>query len=196
MLMGFPYTSLNLTKKEWSETAQINKSYNERRKRSIKDILQDDDIVIRPEDKGSGKVVIKKEEYFKKLEEDITNNDIYCETEQNTTHQITKKVKSLVNKMKKEGLISGEMKTYLISKHPHPAKLKGNLKIHKQNKPYRTIVNGIGTATEKIAEIAEKELDYYVINSPSYIRDTTDFLDKLSKVKQPIQKTAYCFVSM
>ncbi|VDI75886.1 Hypothetical predicted protein [Mytilus galloprovincialis] len=99
--------------------------------------------------------------------------------------------------MKKEGSISGEMKTYLIPKHPHPAKLKGNPKIHKQNKPYRTIVNGIGTATEKIAEIAEKELDNYVINSPSYIRDTTvtDFLDKLSKVKQPIPKNSilFCF---
>ncbi|CAG2204322.1 unnamed protein product [Mytilus edulis] len=152
--------SINLTTKE---------------ENALKDILQDDDIVIRPADKGSGIVVINKEEYFKKLEEEITNNDTYSETEQNTTHQITKKVKSLVNRMKKEGSISGEMKTYLIPKHPHPAKLKGNPKIHKQNKPYRTIVNGIGTATEKIAEIAEKELDNYVINSPSYIRDTTDF---------------------
>ncbi|CAG2211803.1 unnamed protein product [Mytilus edulis] len=172
--------SINLTTKE---------------ENALKDILQDDDIVIRPADKGSGIVVINKEEYFKKLEEEITNNDTYSETEQNTTHQITKKVKSLVNRMKKEGSISGEMKTYLIPKHPHPAKLKGNPKIHKQNKPYRTIVNGIGTATEKIAEIAEKELDNYVINSPSYIRDTTDFLNKLSKVKQPIPKNSilFCF---
>ncbi|CAG2190284.1 CFT1 [Mytilus edulis] len=81
--------SINLTTKE---------------ENALKDILQDDDIVIRPADKGSGIVVINKEEYFKKLEEEITNNDTYSETEQNTTHQITKKVKSLVNRMKKRGI--------------------------------------------------------------------------------------------
>ncbi|CAC5412479.1 unnamed protein product [Mytilus coruscus] len=53
----------------------------------------------------------------------------------------------------------------------------------------------IGTATERIAEIEEKELDNYVINSPSYIRDTTNVLVKLSKVKQPIPRSSilFCF---
>ena len=50
------------------------------------------------------------------------------------------------------------MKNYLIPKYPHAAVVKGNSKIHKENNSYRTIVNGIGTTTERIAELAEKEL--------------------------------------
>ena len=43
--------------------------------------------------------------------------------------------------------------------------------------------------------MADKQLEEYVINSPSYIRDTTDFLCKLEEIKQTIPDNAiiFCF---
>ena len=50
----------------------------------------------------------------------------------------------------------------------------------------RAIVSGRGHATEGIAEIAEKELGAHVISQPSFIRDTTDFINKIKDVKLPL----------
>ena len=57
-------------------------------------------------------------------------------------------------------------------------------------------MNGIGTPTERMAEIAERQLEEYVIESPSYIRDTTDFLCKLEEInkqKMPDHALIFCF---
>ena len=61
--------------------------------------------------------------------------------------------------------------------------------------PMRTIVNGMNTATEKIAELAEYELNEYVITSPSFIRDTTDFINTLKEIEEPLPEGTimFCF---
>ena len=50
-----------------------------------------------------------------------------------------------------------------------------NPKIHRARVPMRTIICEIGTATEKLAKVAEVELDQFVVESPRYIRDITNF---------------------
>ena len=39
----------------------------------------------------------------------------------------------------------------------------------------RTIISGIDTTAERFAKVAEYELDQHVVESPSYLRDTTDY---------------------
>ena len=87
------------------------------------------------------------------------------------------------------------MKKYLVPKFAKPGRLKGNPKLHKKKRPLRTIVNGIGTPTEKMAEVAEYQLNEYVEQSPSYIKDTTDFLTKLNEINVKLPKGAilFCF---
>ncbi|XP_053403160.1 uncharacterized protein LOC128558275 [Mercenaria mercenaria] len=116
-------------------------------------------------------------------------------TDGGAQYRAEKEVKKITNKMCRDGLISKKLKDYLIQKHPVIGKLKGNPKIHKRENPYRTIVSGIGTATERMAEVAEKELNEYVENSPSYLKDTTDFLNKLKLIPLPIPEGVilFCF---
>ena len=57
----------------------------------------------------------------------------------------------------------------------------------------RTIVNGIGTATENMAGVAERELNEFVENTPSYVRDTTDFLNRLKEIPEPLPEGAFMF---
>ena len=97
--------------------------------------------------------------------------------------------------MEKNGTIDTGMRKYLVPKYTRNGKLKGNPKLHKDHKPYRAIVNNIGTPTEKMAEIAEKELNEYVESTPSYLKDTTDFLCKLKEVNEPLPKDPilFCF---
>ncbi|WP_435329604.1 hypothetical protein, partial [Klebsiella pneumoniae] len=95
-------------------------------------------------------------------------------------------VAKTTKEMFRKGYISQELKSYLTPKYPKPGKVKGNPKMHKAGYPNRVIVNGIGTCTERMAEVAEKELEEYVTTSPSYIQDTTDFLNKLTEIQQPL----------
>ncbi len=98
--------------------------------------------------------------------------------------------------MTRDGTIPKDMQQYLIPRYVQSGKLKGNPKIHKKGAPLRTIVSGMGTPTEHIAELTERELAEFVETSPSYIRDTTDFIAKLkSEVTEPLPDDSilFCF---
>ena len=151
--------------------------------------------MIRPADKGSGIVVVDKNEYISELLTEMDRSDIYERTEQKQIEDSYKEIKKLVDKMHKEGVITKEMKQYLMPKYATAGKLKGNPKIHKKDIPYRTIVSGINTPTERIAELVEHELNQYVESSPSYIQDTNDFINKLADFNDRIPKDSisFCF---
>ena len=168
---------------------------NREEKEAFYALLNNEEIIIRPADKGSGIVVLDKEDYINKLQGEMTGSASYVEAEKDMTEETNKKLKKMVNKMYKEGSINDELRHYLIPKYPRAGKLKGNPKIHKSGAPLRTIVSGINTPTEKIAELAEHELNEYVENTPSYVKDTTDFISKLKTMKTDIPKDAilFCF---
>ena len=97
----------------------------------------------------------------------------YKQTDEDLTKQTNSKVRRPVNKMYKQGTISSELRQYLLPSTCHPGRLKYFVKIHKAGNPMRSIIKGIRTATEKLAEVAEGELEEFVVRSPNYIRDTT-----------------------
>ena len=49
--------------------------------------------------------------------------------------------------------------------------------------PIRTIISGIINPTERMAEVTEKELDEWIRQLPSYIKDTTHFLREIGAIK-------------
>ena len=65
------------------------------------------------------------------------------------------------------------------------------INVHKANAPYRAIV----IRQQRLAEIAEHELKGFIEQSPSYIRDTTDFITKLRSVDErvPTDSIPFCF---
>ena len=158
-------------------------------------LLHDDSIIIRPADKGSGIVIMDTEKYIDGLEEEILRSDSYEQSDADEYRETEKLVKKTVNRMRKNGHIDDELKKYLAPKLTKPGRPKGNPELHKERKPLRTIVNGIGTPTEKMAEVAEWQLNEYVEQTPSFIKDTTDFLRKLDeiKVKLPAGAIFFCF---
>ncbi|CAC5426705.1 unnamed protein product [Mytilus coruscus] len=74
-----------------------------------------------------------------------------------------------------------------------PGKVQANPKLQKKKHPLRTTINGRNHPTEKIAEIVENKLSENVRNLPTYIQDTTDFLNKLNAAQQPLPDNAIMF---
>ena len=61
------------------------------------------------------------------------------------------------------------------------------------NPPGRPIVSGIGTLTEYVSAFVERELQPLLANIPSYIKHTTDFLNKVSRFDNLPINTIFCF---
>jgi hypothetical protein len=59
--------------------------------------------------------------------------------------------------------------------------------------PLRLIISGINHPTENIAEFAEKELEQHVRTLPSYIQDTTDFINKMNSIEQKLPGDSLLF---
>jgi hypothetical protein len=86
--------------------------------------------------------------------------------------------------MHNQKLITTYLKDYLILKGTQPGKAQDNPNTYKKNHPFRTIINGSNHATEKMAKVVEQELSENVRNLNTYIKDTTDFLQKLNNISQ------------
>jgi len=73
---------------------------------------------MRPADKGSGVVLVKREDYIDKLSEEMTQSDINKDVEEDAIDRSTR--------MFSDGVITNDMKQYLIPRYPKAGVLKGN----------------------------------------------------------------------
>ena len=96
-------------------------------KNAFYSLLHNENIVIRPTDKGSGIVVVDKTEYIHRLHNEMTDSESYKEIPEDLTETATKTVKKLVNKMYKDGVINKDLQQYLIPKYPKNGKLSSSL---------------------------------------------------------------------
>ena len=71
--------------------------------------------------------------------------------------------------------------------------MQANPKMHKTGNPQRLIINGRHTATENMAKVVENELSTHVKSMISYIKDTSDFLNKIENIQQPVSDQAIMF---
>ena len=72
---------------------------------ALQDLMKDDEIVIRPADKGSGVVIIDKKDYMEKLENELSDTSTYQLVEKDITSQVQKEVKSVANACTERGML-------------------------------------------------------------------------------------------
>ena len=71
---------------------------------------------------------------------------------------------------------------YLLHKDPKPERFYILPKIHKVNNPGRPIVSSNNHPTEGISQFVDFHLKPLICTIPSYVKDTTDFLNKLTAI--------------
>ena len=133
----------------------------------------------------------------------IHDGRFYQNIDNDHTPTLTNKLKLLINELQ-PNLQDDVLK--LIPSHPRPATFSTIPKVHKLrnlvvstcpssnpdnfiieakrmiiNPPGRTLVSGIGTLTEYVSAYVDRELQPLLANISSYIKDTSDFLNKLSR---------------
>ena len=160
---------------------------------ALRTLMNDNTIIIRPADKGSGIVVMDTAEYVSKVEKDLQQDDTYIEMQDDSTKAVTKQVGKIVKQLFNQGIIDEKVKNYMMPLNTQPGVVKANPKVHKQDMPMRTIVSTKQHPTTQIAEVAEHELGEYVSKLPSYVKDTTDFLRKIEEIKHTIPSKVILF---
>ncbi|KAL5005885.1 hypothetical protein ScPMuIL_017043, partial [Solemya velum] len=120
--------------------------------------------------------------YANKLQTEIADKDTYEKVNGDRTRVVENKVKKISDAIYKKGSITNTVKGYLSVTGGTSGKLQGNLKLHKTGIPMWAIVNGRNHPTERMAKMVEDELRPHVVSLPSFIKDTTDFLNKIEQL--------------
>ena len=167
--------------------------------RTIKNLKNNKSIVICKKDKGTGTVIMNKNDYYDKLDsiikdtkkfkvinfniqEDKTN---YCNLspwinqERKVMYYCRKYIKNLVSDMEYKNI---------YPTGSQPGKLYGMAKVHKPNCPLRPVLSAINTPEYGLAKWLEKHLKPLLEDKYS-TRSSKEFVEKVTSVK--LEKTDF-----
>ena len=154
-------------------------------RRALKELKNLNNIVIKAADKGAAVVVMNLRDYVKEALRQLVDTNYYRPLPRSTTlvnHDI---ICTIVQTMYEAGEIGKKCYQFLTEVEPRTARFYLLPKIHKGKipPPGRPIISGNGSPTERISQF----VDYFIKEiSPlgrSYVKDTTDFLRKLSHLQ-------------
>ena len=189
-----------------STTRLVNHTPNMTKKQleSIRTLKENKEIIIKPADKGSAVVVMSLDNYVLEAERQLANSRHYTPLAESIAPIAAIKISSVLNRIKRMGYISGKQLLYLDSPEtPRNRQLDMLPKIHKtrdkwpQNDkmpPGRPIVSDCGSESYRVAEYIDEFLGPLATSHNSYVKDTTDFIEKVTKLTIP--ENAMCWTRL
>ncbi|KAJ8047538.1 hypothetical protein HOLleu_06564 [Holothuria leucospilota] len=143
---------------------------------------KEDDRVIRIQDKGSRFVIMDKNDYQTKMEQQLTNPLHYNIMTEDPSNKFHQEVTHWAYKWLRRQQISEEIFNWITEVIPKPGVAYGNVKTHKDGNPVRLITSCCGTAIERLSAFTEFYLKPLAQNLPSFLKDTSDLLNKIKAV--------------
>ena len=150
--------------------------------KSIQDLAKDPDIVIKKADKGNAIVIMDTKDYLYEGFRQLSDTNFYQAVEYDLTPVHETKVNRLVQSLFNNKLITKRGKRHLWAEHCTTARFYLLPKIHKKSIPGRPIVSANNCPTENLSAFVDAILNPLVKETKSYLRDTTDFIGKISDI--------------
>ena len=120
--------------------------------------------------------------YINECSRQLNDNKFYRQLDIDITSDIQMRIQPHLNNMYKDTIIDNKTKKFLVQTDPKPQRFYILSKIHKQGHPGRPIVTSNDLPTERISQFVDHFLKPLVHKNPSFIKDTTHFLDKLNEL--------------
>ena len=162
-------------------------------KQAIKSLQNNKNIIIKPADKGSATVIMNKKDYIDEANRQLSNTLHYRKLSQPVFPTITNKVNEILTSLHNKKSIDKKQLEYLsVPLNPRNRQLYLVPKIHKdptkwpvpgKMPPGRPIVSDCGSDTNRVAEYIDHFLSPLGCVHPSFVKDTPDFLKKISELK-------------
>ncbi len=185
--LGESLGKLNMKQKKTG----VNLSKAERK--ALRSLQKDNTIVLKPADKGSSIIIMDRTYYEAEGYRQLENANHYKKIPGPVHPKVKEKINSTLKTIQNKGLLTKKQYEYLeVPDTPRDRRFYMLPKIHKErskwsdgNKtpPGRPIVSDCGSDSYHISEYLDHFLCPLASKHPSYIKDTPDFLNKLSQIK-------------
>ncbi|KAM4038358.1 uncharacterized protein ACNLHF_016669 [Anomaloglossus baeobatrachus] len=151
---------------------------------AITNLEQNNNIVIKPSDKGGNIVLLDRETYVQMCAQLLRDQRAYERLKENPTPTYSLQLKRILDIAQQDNLISTSEYEFLFPRYPKLATFYAVPKIHKGTNPIkgRPIVSGIDSLTQNCSMYIDQILRSFVTTLPSYIRDTLDLLGKIEDI--------------
>ena len=150
---------------------------NKKERQALEDLQNDKSITIKPADKGGAIVLMKTTEYEQECFRHLHNPEHYTRSTKEDLMEVHKKVTNIAQYMRDLKYITERQYRIIIPKNTEPSKFYTIPKVHKQGMPGRPIASGTNCPIEAIAAYVDNQIRPYVHRIPSYIKDSTHFLN-------------------
>ncbi|CAJ0960092.1 unnamed protein product [Ranitomeya imitator] len=153
--------------------------------KALQELVHDDDIIIKPADKGVAVVIIDKSKYIAEINRQLRDEMVYQKLDSDPKFGIMGEINDCLKEAFENKIIDQELMNYLSLEFPRTPVLYITPKIHNSlvDPPGRPIVSGVDSVFSRIGTFLDKILNSIAKKSKSYIKDTTDFLNKLELIK-------------
>jgi len=147
----------------------------------LRELMEDDSIIICPADKGKAVVVEDRETYLTKTRDQIAEGDYELAKGKEKTI-LTRLHRKLMNQLKSMGIEDfKEQRKYTVT-GPVMASMALLIKVHKKNFPGRAYVSQIDDPSYKICKELTDILNPLDEGGLSYIRDTYHFKETINNI--------------
>ena len=123
------------------------------------------------------------EEYIKEEERQLHNTENCKRLNHNPTTTNNDTVNQMIKRFHKENLISKNITEGLKIESPKSPHFHLKIKLHKEGVTGRPVISSVNCHTSKISEYVDYHLQPIVREIRSYVKDTSEFLRKISAVE-------------
>jgi peptide-methionine (R)-S-oxide reductase len=147
---------------------------------ALNSLKKDENITIKPADKGGGIAVMNTADYLNKVEEMLNDTSVYEEVSTDDSLDVKQHADNLLNLLQQAGYISSKNLKFLTDFAARTPIFYGLPKLHKENIPLRPVVSQINGPTNMVNYLVDKYLVVAERNIPFILQDTTAFLQLLN----------------
>lgn len=154
-------------------------------RQALLNLSNDSDIIIRKADKGGAIVILNKCAYRKEVLRQLSDGSFYLPLSYDPTLKFKEEVYLFLKKSMEDGFISQDEFNFLYQEYPVRPVFYTLPKIHKSCvEPVlgRPIVACTQSLTEPISKYIDLHIKDLIFHLPSYVKDTTDFLNKVESL--------------
>ena len=146
---------------------------------SLKQLKNDDSIIILKADKGNCTVVLDSDEYCSKMRDLLEDGDTYEAIRRDPIKKVERDLNSKLLKLKREGKFSESNYFRLRSTDGVIPRIYGLVKIHKEGFPLRPIVSMIGSPLYEVSKYLASIISPLVGKTNFSVKNSMEFIEVL-----------------
>ena len=163
-------------------------------RRALRELQNNDDIVIKPADKGSCTVVMDKSAYVNEVRRQLDNTEYYRKLDGPIYQENVPQINDILDEMTTGDFITDKQLYFLRASHTDRRRIfyvlpkihKPRLKWPQPNMPDgRPIVSDCGSESYRVSQFIDSFIRPISMLHPSYLKDTYDFVSKIRNQRIP-----------